>query len=73
MRSIEFDTKSRVTIAGHAGETFLVSQKAEGSILLEPVGYVVEAQLEYDGEPELQELLVRAACSGSVATRRTRA
>ena len=73
MRLIGFDAKSRVTIAGHAGETFLVSQKAEGSILLEPVGDVVEAQLEYDGEPELQELLVRAACSGSVATRRTRA
>ena len=73
MRLIGFDAKSRVTIAGHAGETFLVSQKADGSILLEPVGDVVEAQLEYDGEPELQELLVRAACSGSVSTRRTRA
>ena len=73
MRVIGFDAKSRVTIAGHAGETFLVSQKADGSILLEPVGDVVEAQLEYDGEPELQELLVRAACSGSVSTRRTRA
>ncbi len=73
MRLIEFDAKSRVTIAGHAGETFLVSQKADGSILLQPVGDVVEAQLEYDGSPELQELLIRATCSGSVATRRTRA
>jgi hypothetical protein len=43
---------------------------ADGSILLQPARVVTDAQQEYDSDPELRDLLARAAASPTV--RRTR-
>jgi hypothetical protein len=66
------DARSRVVLAGHANEQFLVEEFGDGSIRLEPARVVSEAQLEYDNSPELRELLRRAKNSGRVTTRRSR-
>lgn len=67
---IETDGRSRAVIPGHSNQRFLLQENADGSLLLQPARVVTEAQLEYDGDPELQALLTRAAQSTSV--RRTR-
>lgn len=67
---IETDSRSRAVIPGHSNQRFLLQENADGSLLLQPARVVTEAQLEYDGDPELQALLTRAAQSTSV--RRTR-
>ena len=64
------DSRSRAAIPGHANQTFVAQENDDGSIVLQPARVVTEAQLEYDGNPELRELLARAAGSGTV--RRTR-
>ena len=70
---IETDSRSRVVIPGHSNQHFLVQENADGSLLLQPARVVSEAQAEYDGDPELQALLARAATSGTVrGTRRRR-
>ncbi len=48
-------------------------ENSDGSILLEPVRIVSEAQAEYDATPELQDLLARATQSETVRRRRGRA
>ena len=42
----------------------------DGSILLQPARIITDAQQEYDSDPELRDLLARAAASPTV--RRTR-
>lgn len=72
---IETDNRSRVVLAGHANERFIVQEHEDGSILLQPAVVVSQAQFEYDSNPELRELLGRAAKSPTVRrtfTRRTR-
>ena len=60
---IETDSRSRVVLPGHANQRFLVHEHEDGSILLQPAVVVSEAQFEYDSNPELRELLARAAKS----------
>jgi hypothetical protein len=68
---VETDGRSRVVIPGHPNQRFVVQENADGSVLLEPVRVVTEAQHEYDNSPELRELLARAAASPSVTRRRS--
>ena len=72
MTLIETDTRSRVVLPGHPNERFLVQENSDGSLLLQPVRVVLEAQAEYDDDPELRSLLARAAGSPTVHRRRPR-
>lgn len=72
MTLIETDTRSRVVLPGHPNERFLVQENSDGSLLLQPVRVVSEAQAEYDDDPELRSLLARAAGSPTVHRRRPR-
>ena len=57
---------------GHANQRFLAQENEDGSILLQPASVVTDAQLEYDGDPELQALLTRASQSSTVRRARQR-
>jgi hypothetical protein len=72
MTMIETDARSRVVLPGHPQQKFLVQENEDGSILLQPARVVTEAQLEYDENPALRELLTRAAVSPAVRRRRSR-
>lgn len=63
---IETDSRSRVVLPGHANQRFLVHEHEDGSILLQPAVVVSQAQFEYDSDPELRDLLARAAKSTTV-------
>lgn len=69
---IETDERSRVVLPGHPGEKYLLTEQADGSLLLEPAVVVSVAQREYDQSPELQELLDRATRSATVHRSRRR-
>lgn len=66
MTTVETDDRSRVVLAGHPNERFIVRENADGSILLQPAQVVTEAQHEYDNDPELQDLLARATASPTI-------
>ena len=70
--TVDTDSKSRVVLPGHPNQTFVVQENPDGSLLLQPARVVTEAQLEYDTNPELRELLERAAGSATVRGRRQR-
>lgn len=70
--TVETDSRSRVVIPGHPNQTFVLQENADGSVLLQPARVVTEAQLEYESEPELRDLLDRAAASPTVHRKRTR-
>lgn len=72
MRLVETDARSRVVLPGHSNQQFLLVENADGSLLLQPARVVTEAQIEYDSNPELQDLLARASQSPTVRRRRTR-
>lgn len=72
MTMIETDNRSRVVLPGHPSQKFVVQENADGSILLLPARVVTEAQLEYDQNGPLQDLLARAAASRTVRKRRSR-
>jgi hypothetical protein len=63
---VETDSRSRVVIPGHSNQRFVVQENEDGSVLLQPARVVTEAQLEYDNNPELRELLTRASQSPTV-------
>jgi hypothetical protein len=69
---IETDGRSRAVIPGHSNQRFLLQENEDGSLLLQPARVVTEAQLDYDGDPELQALLTRAAQSSTVRRSRQR-
>lgn len=69
---IETDSRSRVVIPGHRNERFVLQENEDGSLLLQPARVVTVAQLEYDGDAELQALLSRATDSSTVRRRRSR-
>lgn len=73
MTLIETDDRSRVVLPGHPRRKFVVQENSDGSILLLPACVVTEAQLEYDQNPTLRELLSRAAASPTVRKQRRRA
>jgi hypothetical protein len=68
---VETDGRSRVVIPGHPNQRFVVQENADGSVLLEPARVITDAQHEYDSNPELRELLARAAASPSVTRHRS--
>jgi hypothetical protein len=68
---VETDNWSQVVLPGHANQRFLLSEHADGSMLLEPTRTATGAQYEYDTSPELQDLIRRAAESGYSGKRRT--
>ena len=70
---VQTDARSRVVLPGHPDRRFLLRENSDGSILLEPVRIVSEAQAEYDATPELQDLLARATQSKTVRRLRERA
>jgi hypothetical protein len=67
---IETDSRSRAVLPGRPNQRFLMRVNEDGSILLQPARIVTDAQQEYDSDPELRDLLTRAAASPTV--RRTR-
>jgi hypothetical protein len=67
---IETDSRSRAVLPGHSNQRFVMQENEDGSILLQPARVVTEAQLEYDSDPELRDLLARAA--GTATVQRTR-
>jgi len=67
---IETDSRSRAVLPGLPNQRFLMRVNEDGSILLQPARIVTDAQQEYDSDPELRDLLTRAATSPTV--RRTR-
>jgi len=69
---IETDARSRVVIPGHSNEKFLVQENHDGSILLQPARILTDAQIEYDSDPELRDLLARAAGSRTIRRDRKR-
>jgi len=69
---VETDSRSRVVLPGRPGERFLVTENPDGSLLLEPAVVVSKAQYEYDTDPELRDLLHRAAASPTVRRPRSR-
>jgi hypothetical protein len=69
---IETDARSRAVIPGHMNQRFLLQENEDGSLLLQPASVVTDAQLEYDGDPELRALLARAAQSSTVHRSRQR-
>jgi hypothetical protein len=70
--TVETDDRSRVVLPGHPNQRFVVRENADGSLLLQPARVVTEAQQEYDSDPELRELLSRAAASPTVRRARRR-
>ena len=69
---IETDSRSRAVIPGHSNQRFLLQENEDGSLLLQPASVVTDAQLEYDGDPELRALLTRASKSSTVRRRQRR-
>jgi len=72
MTFIETDDRSRVVLPGHPRRKFVVQENSGGSILLLPARVVTGAQLKYDQNPALRELLSRAAGAPTVRTQRRR-
>lgn len=70
MELVRTDGRSRVVLPGHSDEMFLMRENPDGSILLEPAVLVSKSQLEYDQDPELRELLAKAAASPTVRRNR---
>jgi hypothetical protein len=66
MTVIETDGASRVVLIGHPSQLFLAKENEDGSILLQPARVATNAQLEYNDDPELRELLSRNAGSKTV-------
>jgi len=69
---IETDGRSRAVIPGHMNQRFLLQENEDGSLLLQPASVVTDAQLEYGCDPELRELLTRAAQASTVRRSRQR-
>ncbi|WP_082680843.1 hypothetical protein [Mycolicibacterium novocastrense] len=67
---VETDDHGGITLPGHPKKRFLSRHNADGSILLQPVQVVTDAQFAYWSNPELRTLLMAAATSRTV--RRTR-
>ncbi|MGH3959377.1 hypothetical protein [Mycobacterium sp.] len=69
---VETDDRSRVVLPGHPNQRFVLRENDDGSLLLQPARVVTEAQHEYDSDPELRELLSRAAAAPTVRRARRR-
>jgi hypothetical protein len=69
---VETDDRSRGVLPGHPNQRYLLRENADGSLLLPPARLVTEAQHEYDTDPELRDLLTRAAAAPTVRRARRR-
>ncbi|BBX11511.1 MAG: hypothetical protein WBH51_19385 [Mycolicibacter algericus] len=67
---VETDGRSRVVLPGRPNQRYVMRENPDGSLLLQPARVVTDAQHEFDTDPELRDLLSRAAASPTV--RRTR-
>lgn len=63
---IETDARSRAVLPGHSNSRYIMDELPGGLILLQPAVVMSEAQLEYVSNPELRNLLTRAAGSKTV-------
>lgn len=63
---IETDARSRVVLPGHSSQRFLMRENSDGSLLLQPAVVKTQAQELYDTNPELRDLLARAAAGPTV-------
>ncbi len=63
---VQTDARGRVVLTNRKNEHFLKTELPDGSIVLKPGVFVTTAQREYDTNPELQELLSKAASSPTV-------
>ncbi|MCL2666635.1 MAG: hypothetical protein FWF02_02885 [Micrococcales bacterium] len=63
---VQTDSRSRLVLPGHPDQLYIVQPHEDGSILLMPGRVVSDAQLEYDNNPDLQDLLARAQESPTV-------
>jgi hypothetical protein len=69
---VETDGRSRAVLPGRPNQRFVMRENPDGSLLLQPARVVTEAQHEFDSDPELRELLARAAASPTVRRARAR-
>lgn len=69
---VETDGRSRAVLPGRPNQRFVMRENPDGSLLLQPARVVIEAQHEFDSDPELRDLLARAAASPTVRRARTR-
>ena len=60
------DARSRAVLPGKPNRMYVRRDFEDGSILLEPARVVTHAQAEYDADPNLRDLLDRAATSPTV-------
>ena len=63
---IETDARSRAVLPGHSNSRYIMEELPGGVILLHPAVVMSEAQLEYVSNPDLSNLLTRAAGSKTV-------
>ena len=59
-------------LPGRPNQRFLMRENPDGSLLLQPARVMTDAQYEFDSDPELRELLARAAASRTVRRARAR-
>lgn len=69
---VETDDRSRAVLPGRPNQRFLMRENPDGSLLLQPAEIVTNAQHEFDSDPELRDLLARAAAAPTVRRARTR-
>ena len=69
---IETDSRGRAVLPGLPNRRFVMRVNDDGSILLQPARIVTDAQQDYDSDPELRDLLARAAASPTVRRARQR-
>ena len=63
---IETDSRSQAVLPASPNRRFVMRVNDDGSILLQPARIVTDAQHDYDSDPELRDLLARAAASPTV-------
>ena len=69
---VETDARSRAVLPGRPNQRFVMRENPDGSLLLQPARVVTDAQYEFDSDPELRELLARAAAAPTVRRARAR-
>jgi hypothetical protein len=69
---IETDDRSRAVLPGRPNQRFVMRENPDGSLLLQPARVVTDAQHEFDSDPQLRDLLARAAASPTVRRARAR-
>ncbi|WP_226346525.1 hypothetical protein [Agilicoccus flavus] len=63
---VQTDDRGRVVLSGRRSQSFLMSERPDGTIVLEPGSFVTDAQREYDTDPALRAMLSKAAASATV-------